>query len=169
MTPAGRRACGPHCVGMGFPWIIEPHGGLWINPSSSADSRVGAASRNRHARLLNVSFAIHSLCNPDNLQNLKSYSHTISWAFFSLRIVPIWMMGRTCHLPTSQCHSSGNAIPLFTIFIHSFHMYIDCLPCAVLAHVRDHEKDQDLAWSDRGERQTHGEVPGTRTLSAATI
>lgn len=61
MTPAGLRTCGPHRVGISFPWIIELHvqemGEHWINHSSGAESRDGGASGNRHAWLLNVSFA----------------------------------------------------------------------------------------------------------------
>lgn len=126
--------------------------GLWMNPSSRAESRDGATSRNRPAGFWNVSFANHSLCNLDNLQNLKSYSHTISWGILhSLRIVAICMMGRTCHSSICQHHSFGNAIHLFVVFIHSFipHIFF-CVPG--LAGVRADEKASDLAWSDGGDR-----------------
>lgn len=59
------------CMGLGFPWIVELHiwetEWLWINSSSGADSRDGAAPGNGHAQLLNVGFATKSL---HNLQNL---------------------------------------------------------------------------------------------------
>lgn len=62
-------------MAMGFPWIIELHiwemEWLWLICSPGADRRNGVASENRHACLLNVSFATSSLYNLDNLRNLK--------------------------------------------------------------------------------------------------
>lgn len=100
------------------------------------------------------------LCNLDNLQNLKGYSHTISWGVFQhLRIVITCVMERAWTLGTDSSSAACPAMMSFicslSSFIHSTCTY--CLLCARagLCHTQRERLSPSLL-TNRGEETGKG-------------